>query len=114
MSLAATVARQITRHGRSVTLRFAPASVGGTWTEVTVIGHLLGASDQPVVDGANIQQGDRTLRIAQASLDAAGVPRALRDGDQVEDGTETFSVLSVDRRMAGGAYAVVVAQLRGG
>lgn len=114
MPSAARIAAQIARHGRAVTLRFAPASVGGTWTEVAVIAHLAGASAQPVVDGASVQQGDREMRVAQAALTAASAPRALRDGDQVVADGQTFMIMSADPRALRGASALVVLHLRGG
>lgn len=108
------IARQIARNGIPVTLRFAPAAVGGAWAEATVIGHMTGASAEALVSGGSVQQADRQLRVAQSALDTAGAPRALRDGDQVVEGGATWMVMSADPRALRGATALVVVRLRGG
>lgn len=131
MPTAARIAALIARHGQPVTVRFAPTGrqpvqtldlafrtaafgAGGPWPQVAVTAHLRDSSDRPVVDGANVQQGDREMRIAQAALDAAGALRAPRDGDQVVADGATFMVLSADRRALRGSPALLVVQLRGG
>jgi hypothetical protein len=104
------VARQIARHGRAVTLQFGAAFT----TEVTILATVRHFDGTPLVPGSAAQQGDREVRIAQDTYDAAGAPRALAKGDRIIIAGRTAAITeSPEIRDADGAGAMIVIRLRG-
>lgn len=113
MPSAARVQALLARHARAVTLRFA-AGVG-TFTDVAVLAHVMDYRPSAVAgSAATPQQGEREIRIAQAALDAAGAPRAPRQGDRIilDDG-KAIAITSAEPRALRGDTVMFVLRASG-
>jgi hypothetical protein len=103
----------IARHGRPVLLGFAPATTGGAWAQAEVLAHVVGYRATALVEGSGVQQGEREVRIAQASLDAVAAPRTPRQGDRITIDGRTVTVTSAETRALFGQPVLVILHVRG-
>lgn len=106
MSLARVTQRHLARLGRPFTLRRLPA------TDVTVQGYRTGFGSDPLPGGQ--PQGQSTIIISNAEIEAAAWPGPPRKGDRLLDAERTMMVESVETLWLGAAVDRHVLTISGG
>lgn len=106
MSLANTTQRLLARHGRPFTLRRMPA------TDVTVQGYRAGFGSDPLPGGQ--PQGQSTIIISNAEIEAAAWPGPPRKGDRLVDAERTVTIASVETLWLAGSVDRHVISVSGG